>query len=168
MPVAVDTAMNCSPQNSVVDSMGIVVQDKDGSPSMKGALSPTDDPGPVSYCDRKMGLYRPPSLRNSSVLVRWIKEHRSSPYPSKGDKQMLAVQAGMTLTQVSNWFANARRRVKKIGMDEWLEVHAGALTDRPLQPFRYPIGFNFPPVSGYSGGKSNSSVCSFSPRALHS
>lgn len=117
---------------------------------MKGALSPSDDSSGVGYRDHKMGLYRPPSLRNSSVLVRWIKDHRSSPYPSKGDKQMLAVQAGMTLTQVSNWFANARRRIKKIGMEEWLEVHAGALTDRPLQPFRYPLGINFPPVSGYS------------------
>ena len=154
--------MNCSTQE-VVDPIRLVsVQDKDSSPTMKQSLSPIDSDDSSPYCDRKMSLYRPPSLRNSSVLVRWIKEHRNSPYPSKGDKQMLAVQAGMTLTQVSNWFANARRRIKKIGMEEWLEVHAGALSDRPLQPFRYPIGINvnFPPVSGYSSVGSKFCQCS--------
>ena len=58
MPVAVDS-MNCSPRDSVVDPIGLVVPDKEGSPVMKGALSPSDDSSGVGYRDHKMGLYRP-------------------------------------------------------------------------------------------------------------
>ena len=32
---------------------------------------------------------------------------------------MLAVMTKLTLTQVSMWFANARRRIKKLGMKVW-------------------------------------------------
>jgi len=55
------------------------------------------------------------SIRNPSVLVSWILEHKSSPYPTKEEKKVLAKQAGMTITQVSYWFANTRRRIKKLG-----------------------------------------------------
>lgn len=39
--------------------------------------------------------------------------HRDNPYPTKSEKVMLALLTRMTLTQVSTWFANARRRLKK-------------------------------------------------------
>jgi len=55
------------------------------------------------------------SIRNPSVLVTWILDHKSSPYPTKEEKKVLAKQAGMTITQVSYWFANTRRRIKKLG-----------------------------------------------------
>ncbi|KAK3581072.1 hypothetical protein CHS0354_033860 [Potamilus streckersoni] len=49
----------------------------------------------------------------TSALKEWLYEHRKNPYPTKGEKIMLAIITRMTLTQVSTWFANARRRLKK-------------------------------------------------------
>lgn len=46
-------------------------------------------------------------------MKAWLYEHRKNPYPTKGEKIMLAIITKMTLTQVSTWFANARRRLKK-------------------------------------------------------
>ena len=45
-------------------------------------------------------------------LKEWLQAHTQNPYPSKSEKISLALNANMTLTQVSNWFANARRRLK--------------------------------------------------------
>jgi hypothetical protein len=45
--------------------------------------------------------------------------HRKNPYPTKGEKIMLAIITKMTLTQVSTWFANARRRLKKENKMTW-------------------------------------------------
>ena len=67
----------------------------------------------LSYSVRRM--------RNTAVLVKWIEDHQSNPYPTKAEKQYLAYYSGMNLTQLSTWFANARRRIKKIGMKTWLE-----------------------------------------------
>ncbi len=55
------------------------------------------------------------------MQVKWIEEHQSNPYPTKAEKQYLGYYSGMNLTQLSTWFANARRRIKKIGMKVWLE-----------------------------------------------
>ncbi|XP_065314387.1 iroquois-class homeodomain protein irx-1-like isoform X2 [Gordionus sp. m RMFG-2023] len=49
----------------------------------------------------------------TSALKAWLIDHRKNPYPTKGEKIMLAIITKMTLTQVSTWFANARRRLKK-------------------------------------------------------
>ncbi|KAL3860665.1 hypothetical protein ACJMK2_010759 [Sinanodonta woodiana] len=49
----------------------------------------------------------------TNALKAWLYEHRKNPYPTKGEKIMLAIVTRMTLTQVSTWFANARRRLKK-------------------------------------------------------
>jgi len=43
----------------------------------------------------------------------WLYWHIKNPYPSKAEKLTLAIIAKMSLTQVSTWFANARRRLKK-------------------------------------------------------
>ena len=45
-------------------------------------------------------------------LKRWLCLNRANPYPTKNEKLTLASDASMTITQVSNWFANARRRLK--------------------------------------------------------
>ena len=49
----------------------------------------------------------------TATLKAWLYEHRKNPYPTKGEKIMLAIITKMTLNQVSTWFANARRRLKK-------------------------------------------------------
>ncbi|RWS17875.1 Homeobox protein caupolican-like protein [Dinothrombium tinctorium] len=56
---------------------------------------------------------------STATLKAWLSEHRKNPYPTKGEKIMLAIITKMTLTQVSTWFANARRRLKKENKMTW-------------------------------------------------
>ncbi|XP_075937588.1 iroquois-class homeodomain protein IRX-2a [Anarhichas minor] len=87
---------------------------------MAGALSyhPYGSPGyPYQLNDP---AYRKNATRDAtSTLKAWLQEHRKNPYPTKGEKIMLAIITKMTLTQVSTWFANARRRLKKENKMTW-------------------------------------------------
>jgi hypothetical protein len=56
---------------------------------------------------------------STATLKAWLSEHKKNPYPTKGEKIMLAIISKMTLTQVSCWFANARRRLKKENKMTW-------------------------------------------------
>ncbi|KAL2833852.1 hypothetical protein BDW59DRAFT_168893 [Aspergillus cavernicola] len=47
-----------------------------------------------------------------NILKKWFDQHPERPYPSKEEKLSLAGQTSVTVIQVSNWFANARRRQK--------------------------------------------------------
>ncbi|XP_034379073.1 iroquois-class homeodomain protein IRX-6 isoform X1 [Arvicanthis niloticus] len=62
---------------------------------------------------------------STSALKAWLNEHRKNPYPTKGEKIMLAIITKMTLTQVSTWFANARRRLKKENKMTWAPKNKG-------------------------------------------
>ncbi|KAL6545997.1 hypothetical protein OROGR_009871 [Orobanche gracilis] len=53
-----------------------------------------------------------------SVLRAWLFEHFLHPYPKDSEKIMLARQAGLTRSQVSNWFINARVRLWKPMVEE--------------------------------------------------
>ncbi|XP_013361371.1 PREDICTED: iroquois-class homeodomain protein IRX-1 [Chinchilla lanigera] len=64
--------------------------------------------------------YRKNATRDATATLKaWLQEHRKNPYPTKGEKIMLAIITKMTLTQVSTWFANARRRLKKENKVTW-------------------------------------------------
>nr|XP_032833270.1 iroquois-class homeodomain protein IRX-3-like [Petromyzon marinus] len=82
-------------------------------------LYPGPPAGPPPGCFSPYGLGgdhgRPKNATRESTatLKAWLSEHRKNPYPTKGEKIMLAIVTRMTLTQVSTWFANARRRLKK-------------------------------------------------------
>ncbi|KAK6942528.1 POX domain [Dillenia turbinata] len=56
--------------------------------------------------------------RSVSVLRAWLFEHFLHPYPKDSDKHMLAKQTGLTKSQVSNWFINARVRLWKPMVEE--------------------------------------------------
>lgn len=87
---------------------------------MAGALSyhPYGSPGyPYQLNDP---AYRKNATRDATATLKaWLQEHRKNPYPTKGEKIMLAIITKMTLTQVSTWFANARRRLKKENKVTW-------------------------------------------------
>uniref|UniRef100_A0A3Q0S4T5 Iroquois homeobox 2a n=1 Tax=Amphilophus citrinellus TaxID=61819 RepID=A0A3Q0S4T5_AMPCI len=87
---------------------------------MAGALSypPYGSPGyPFQLNDP---AYRKNATRDATATLKaWLQEHRKNPYPTKGEKIMLAIITKMTLTQVSTWFANARRRLKKENKMTW-------------------------------------------------
>ncbi|VDK49428.1 unnamed protein product [Anisakis simplex] len=66
------------------------------------------------------GARRKNATRETTApLKSWLNEHRKNPYPTKAEKIMLALLTKMTLTQVSTWFANARRRLKKENKMTW-------------------------------------------------
>ncbi|XP_038874271.1 homeobox protein BEL1 homolog [Benincasa hispida] len=56
--------------------------------------------------------------RSVSVLRAWLFEHFLHPYPSDVDKHILARQTGLSRSQVSNWFINARVRLWKPMVEE--------------------------------------------------
>jgi len=46
------------------------------------------------------------------LLKDWLIRRRENPYPSRDEKKALAVETGLTYTQICNWFANWRRKLK--------------------------------------------------------
>lgn len=49
----------------------------------------------------------------SQTLRRWIIAHQHNPYPDEDEKDELALQTGLRIEQINNWFINARRRILK-------------------------------------------------------
>uniref|UniRef100_A0A8C5EDM6 Iroquois-class homeodomain protein irx-4-like n=1 Tax=Gouania willdenowi TaxID=441366 RepID=A0A8C5EDM6_GOUWI len=79
------------------------------------------------YSSMDGGTRRKNATRETtSTLKAWLQEHRKNPYPTKGEKIMLAIITKMTLTQVSTWFANARRRLKKENKMTWPPRNKGS------------------------------------------
>lgn len=60
-----------------------------------------------------------------SVLRAWLFEHFLHPYPKDSEKIMLARQTGLTRSQVSNWFINARVRLWKPMVEEMYKEETG-------------------------------------------
>ncbi|XP_075152961.1 uncharacterized protein LOC142226711 isoform X2 [Haematobia irritans] len=46
------------------------------------------------------------------MLKEWLVRRRENPYPSREEKKRLAIDTGLTYTQICNWFANWRRKLK--------------------------------------------------------
>ncbi|EED14961.1 homeobox transcription factor, putative [Talaromyces stipitatus ATCC 10500] len=46
----------------------------------------------------------------TDVLRAWFHEHLDHPYPTEEDKQRFMNETNLTMSQISNWFINARRR----------------------------------------------------------
>jgi hypothetical protein len=46
-------------------------------------------------------------------LKKWLREHRSHPYPSNQEKSQLAKQSSITYDQVTTWFNNARAILRR-------------------------------------------------------
>ncbi|XP_058237460.1 Iroquois homeobox protein 6a isoform X2 [Hemibagrus wyckioides] len=97
---------------------------KESTGSLHGGIS---QPNAYYPYDHSLGQYQYDSSarrknatrETTSTLKTWLYEHRKNPYPTKGEKIMLAIITKMTLTQVSTWFANARRRLKKENKMTW-------------------------------------------------
>uniref|UniRef100_A0A0D6QUC4 Homeobox domain-containing protein n=1 Tax=Araucaria cunninghamii TaxID=56994 RepID=A0A0D6QUC4_ARACU len=62
--------------------------------------------------------------RAVTVLRAWLFEHFLHPYPSDADKHLLARQTGLSRSQVSNWFINARVRLWKPMVEEMYQEEA--------------------------------------------
>lgn len=47
----------------------------------------------------------------TEYLRKWLIQHKKHPYPAEKEKAELAQRTGLTVSQISNWFINARRRI---------------------------------------------------------
>ncbi|XP_041859986.1 iroquois homeobox 7 [Melanotaenia boesemani] len=81
-----------------------------------GTFYPPYRPGAVEDPSR---VAKVATRESTGALKAWLNEHLKNPYPTKGEKIMLAIITKMSLTQVSTWFANARRRLKKENRVSW-------------------------------------------------
>lgn len=50
---------------------------------------------------------------STAILKEWLFNHQSHAYPNDEQKLLLQDQTKLTLTQINNWFTNARRRLLK-------------------------------------------------------
>ncbi|OIT06358.1 PREDICTED: BEL1-like homeodomain protein 4 [Nicotiana attenuata] len=62
--------------------------------------------------------------RSVTILRAWLFEHFLHPYPSDADKHLLARQTGLSKSQVSNWFINARVRLWKPMVEDMYQKEA--------------------------------------------
>ncbi|KAL8254386.1 hypothetical protein R6Q59_032607 [Mikania micrantha] len=68
--------------------------------------------------------------KSVSVLRAWMFQNFLHPYPKDAEKQLLAVKSGLTRSQVSNWFINARVRLWKPMIEEmYLEMSRNRIHD---------------------------------------
>ncbi|GMH30066.1 hypothetical protein Nepgr_031909 [Nepenthes gracilis] len=89
--------------------------------------------------------------RAVSVLRAWLFNHFLHPYPTDTDKLMLAKQTGLSRSQVSNWFINARVRLWKPMVEEIHEIKMRQAQKAPshgeefdaTQPNKHLPSFNF-------------------------
>jgi len=96
--------------------------------------------------------------RSVSILRSWLFEHFLHPYPKDSDKIMLAKQTGLTRSQVSNWFINARVRlwkpmVEEMYLEETKDQDGGGGNDEGKSG------------GGTKSGDTNNGVDSVTPRA---
>ncbi|OQV23766.1 putative Iroquois-class homeodomain protein IRX-6 [Hypsibius exemplaris] len=135
---AAGMGMGMGPQNGALGPAGCY---GGYDPSMGAASVYSSNP----YCSN--GYAMDPSGMNrrknatretTSQLKHWLYEHRKNPYPTKGEKIMLAIVTKMTLTQVSTWFANARRRLKKENKMTWSPRNRGCEDDDKSDTERDP------------------------------
>ncbi|KAJ3593189.1 hypothetical protein NHX12_005525, partial [Muraenolepis orangiensis] len=125
-PSALYSTLN--PQYDIKDARGALPS---GMPQTAGFYPYDHSLGPYQYdrygtVDFNSTARRKNATRETtSTLKTWLYEHRKNPYPTKGEKIMLAIITKMTLTQVSTWFANARRRLKKENKMTWSPKNKG-------------------------------------------
>jgi hypothetical protein len=67
----------------------------------------------VSESQENQARFKRSRLPANAVAIfrNWFFSHLESPYPSEEEKEDLANRAGLRITQVNNWFTNARRRI---------------------------------------------------------
>ncbi|KAI7222682.1 hypothetical protein KC333_g956 [Hortaea werneckii] len=52
--------------------------------------------------------------QSTEIMKTWFDENMSNPYPSEEQKALFSKATGISMTQVSNWFINHRRRCPEL------------------------------------------------------
>ncbi|KAL5598275.1 hypothetical protein FOBRF1_012068 [Fusarium oxysporum] len=84
----------------------------DDSPSFASSTRQESSVNPAGppMATPKVGAHL--SRETQRILRQWFDAHSDNPYPDDGTKEALHRLTGLTKTQLTNWFANARRRYK--------------------------------------------------------
>jgi hypothetical protein len=77
----------------------------------KGHIGPIDDESGDLGPKKGAAAARFPRAA-VKLLKDWMVAHHEHPYPTEEDKEVLGQQTGLSLSQISNWMANTRRRQK--------------------------------------------------------
>jgi Homeobox KN domain len=102
---------------STIDDIDVDFLFETGSDNALGALldlsADTDSASTVRYkrkqTTRQRG--RAYSAQTKEVLTAWARTNWDNPYPSAEEKQMFAIEFGLTLDQIHIWFSHYRARV---------------------------------------------------------
>jgi hypothetical protein len=87
------------------------------------------------------------------VLKDWMIAHIDHPYPSEEEKEALGQQTGLSLSQISNWMANTRRRHKA------RPKRTSSPSLRPVtEPVNVPPGRTWESLSQYTPSTSPSNT----------
>ncbi|KAJ8583892.1 kinase-like protein [Rhizopogon salebrosus TDB-379] len=100
---------NSSNQNYAYPSNNTSL-DTTNSPMPSAAPAPAtpSSPAPSSTLALKRGKL---PKETADYLKAWLHRHSDHPYPSEEEKKQLCHATGLTMSQVSNWMMNARRRI---------------------------------------------------------
>ncbi|BFZ07528.1 hypothetical protein BsWGS_10567 [Bradybaena similaris] len=100
-------------------------------PDVNCLMKSSEDQVSIGSSSRMSGTCRhnePLNQHAIGIMTQWFEDHIDNPYPSKSDKEKMAVQGGITENQVKSWFANKRNRtnntkpkVQKRAMEEKLK-----------------------------------------------
>ncbi|OCH91117.1 hypothetical protein OBBRIDRAFT_792628 [Obba rivulosa] len=86
------------------------------APSINVTSSPNRSPQASTPAPSSL-VERPPRKRGklpkpvTDFLKDWLHRHSDHPYPSEEEKKQLCHATGLSMSQVSNWMINARRRI---------------------------------------------------------
>lgn len=90
----------------------------------------------------------------TEYLKDWLIIHKKHPYPTEKEKQQLAEETGLTVSQISNWFINARRRI----LQPLLESESAYTTAPQASSSHHPIqhdNASYPHFSRYDNRNSS-------------
>lgn len=100
------------PQSDPTSTHPITTLDETGSSLARHSISDSTATFESYQDSRSGGISSHRSCDKRDTLKQWLRHHSDHPYPTKSEKTSLAQQTGLTVAQVSTWFANARRRHK--------------------------------------------------------
>ncbi|KAG6854685.1 hypothetical protein C0991_003334 [Blastosporella zonata] len=82
------------------------------APSIAVSNSPSRSPQAVpTSTDRPQRKRGKLPKETTDYLKAWLHRHSDHPYPSEEEKKQLCHATGLSMSQVSNWMINARRRI---------------------------------------------------------
>ncbi|KAI0754659.1 hypothetical protein C8Q80DRAFT_1095320 [Daedaleopsis nitida] len=117
------------------------------NPSISVTNSPSRSPQSVPTAPNSGLVDRPPQRKRGKLpkpvtdfLKDWLHRHSDHPYPSEEEKKQLCHATGLSMSQVSNWMINARRRI----LAPARQHTAGPTTTTPFATRSGPVGIPMP------------------------